>query len=444
MKSGSLGPCRKVRASAIGQQIQTRSVGTIPFPTQRLHAKISDAFELCSRKNDHGKTRRTHETHLTLFDAFYFLKSTFQNAENEIMVQVMFYALVTILLVPIAIGNMASTHKSDENRPELDHKRHQLRVKNIPCPMSPPFLAPFTLSNSESFEILSSCPFQLHEQITKQEVRGCFPMYSVPEWNSSSYVSFQIHEFNEKRESSLVLETKSVFANSEDLNIKSNSNMEKLGQCIDDLNFRVEGVSGEFSGENDVVSLALIAMSFKENEKERTILIPVGGCECYLEKLRVNGKEKETSLTKMRESISGNFCSIQQDNIEWNDCTRNCYFSMKSNYIDAVDKLITNYRIKLSKSKENMEAVLRKLMITRTTQLSNAFARCKCKHNDQDLRQCFLLRFLDTLIAENEYHFEVEKIFDQHREEVEIWLQNNHGRICDASSRAVLMCQNEC
>jgi len=360
------------------------------------------------------------------------------------MVQAIPYLFIAILFIPNAIVSIARAHQSVENNSKLDHERHLLRGENSRCSVVPPFSSPFPVSNSEPFDIISSCPFRLYEELTQQEARGCFPMYSVPQWDSSSSASFQIHEFNEKLDDSLFFEMKSIYARTEDITIMSNSNMEKLEQCIEDLNFRFEGVYGEIRIENKNVNLVAITISFKEYEEEKTILLPIGGCEGYSSVL-VNDDRDWRRLTMTRLSASENSCcSIRPDNIEWNECTQKCYSATRSNCIDEINKLFNDHKTRLAKIHENKEAVLSKLLITRTTQLSTAFARCKCKHGNQDLDQCLLPNFLDTIIAENEYNFEVDKAFDQHAVEVESWFQNTKIQTCDISSRAASECFNEC
>jgi len=362
----------------------------------------------------------------------------------------MAYSLIALLFVPAATINSVSAQRTDENDLKFDRRRHLLRGTKAPCPVVPPFLAPFPLSDSDAFEAISSCPFLLHEQITGQEIGGCLPMYSIPYWDNSNSVSFKIHEFNAGTETPLFFERKSIFASWEDLSIVSTSHMSNLGKCIANLNYKVEGINGEISGENGTASLSAIVISFNEFEKENAILLPVGGCELDSHQsashrnLDFKNLGDQAGRMMTRRNDYEEACSIRPDSIEWNECVEKCYTSTESNYVDEIDKLTTNRDKRISKNLENKETVLGKLLITRTTQLSAAFARCKCKHREQDLGQCLLLIFLDALVTENEHQFEVEKNFDHHTDEVETWFQSNRKLVCDTSTRAVVNCRNEC
>lgn len=367
------------------------------------------------------------------------------------MMQTMAYSLIALLFVRTAIINLVNAHETVENDLKFDHRgRHLLRGNEAPCPV-PPFFAPFPLSDSEAFEAISSCPFLLHQQTTGQEIGGCFPMYSIPHWDDSNSVSFKIQEFNVEAETPMVFfERKSIFASWEDLVNLSTLNVPDLGGCIASLNYKVEGIHGEISGANGNASLSAIVISFKEYEEENTILLPVGGCEVDSHqsasdrKLVVKNLGDQGEMMMTRRSAFEEACSIQPNNVEWNECLEKCYTSIESNYIDEIDKLNTSRDKRILKNHENKETVLGKLLINRASQLSTAFARCKCKHSEQDLGQCFLNIFLDTLVAENNYQFEMEESFDRHLDEVEAWFQDNRKLVCDASTRTALKCRNEC
>jgi len=365
------------------------------------------------------------------------------------MMKTMAYSLIALLFVSTAIISLVSSHQIDEDGMKFNRGRHLLRGNEKPCPVMPPFLPPFPLSNPEAFEAISSCPFQLHQQITGQQIGGCFPVYSIPHWDNSNSVSFEIHEYHAGIETPLVFERKSVFASLEDL-IDHPSKMLNLEECIADLNYKIEGIHGEISGRNGTASISAIVISFKECEDENTILIPVGGCEVDIhQSARYRELEEKylgdnVEIMMTRQSSFEDVCSIRPDSIELNGCLEKCYSSIESNYSHEIDKLTTNHDKKRSKNQENKEAVLGKLVTTRATQISIAFARCKCKHSEQDLNQCLLRIFLDALVTENQYHFEVAKTFDRHSAEVETWFQINRKLACDAATKAAVKCHNEC
>lgn len=309
----------------------------------------------------------------------------------------------------------------------------------------PPFLPPFVLSDVEAFDAISSCPFLIHQKITGKEFGGCFPMYNIPHWGDSNSGSFEIYEFNAERETPLIFEKKSEVVGWEDLTIVSTLSESSLGECIANLNYKVEGINGEISGGNGTASLSAIVVSFKDYGEENHILLPVGGCEGQS---RQSGRRTEL-LVKNSGDQGGRrafeeSCSIRPNSIASNQCLEKCHLSIESNYIDEIDKLAANRDRRISKNLDNKELVFGKLLITRITQLGTAFARCKCKHVEQDIGQCFLQNFLDTVVEENEHQFEVEETFDRHMEEVETWFENNRKLICDASTGAALRCRPKC
>ncbi len=295
----------------------------------------------------------------------------------------------------------------------------------------PPFLPPFALPDAEAFNVISSCPFNLHRNITGNDADGCFPIYSVSGWDYPDSISYRVYESNSGVESPLVLKKKSTFATSEEFGIISTADASDLGECMARMNYKVEGFNGMLSGEKDKVGLAAIAISFNENDKETTMLLPIGGCEIY--------SRQSVSPKKIEDS-----CSIRPNGIEKNECFERCYTSIEFNYVNELDKLTANRSKRISKNYENEDGVVGKLLTARAVQLSTAFARCKCKHGEQDLGQCFVRLFLDTLVSENEDRFQADEAFDQHIDEVETWFQDSQNLLCDSSATAAVNCRDEC
>lgn len=295
----------------------------------------------------------------------------------------------------------------------------------------PPFSPPFVLPDPDAFDVISSCPFDLHRQVTGSDIDGCFPIYNMSRWDNSNSIMYELNEFKGGVKAPLVLEKSSTFATSEEFDIISMSNAANLGECKAKLNYKVEGINGKISGEKGTVGLAAIVISFNENDKESTMLVPIGGCETY--------SRKSVSKKEIQDS-----CTIRPNGVERMSCLDKCYTSVESNHIDEIDKLKANRSKRISKNNKNREIVIGKLLSARASQLSTALARCKCKHGDQDLGRCFLRTFLDTLVTENEDRFQVEESFRQHLEEVEAWFQDSQNRSCDSSARAAASCQDRC
>lgn len=351
------------------------------------------------------------------------------------------------LLVPMAFINSVRTQRIDENNLVFDRGLQLLHNIEKPCPIEPPFLAPFPLSDLDSFKAISSCPFLIHKHVTGKNIDGCFPIYSIPHWNDLNSVLFNMYEFNLGTEKPLVFERKSSFANWEDLATIPTSSRSMLDRCIENLSYRVEGIHGEISGEHGTASVSAIVVSFEEYEKENAVLLPIGGCEVDSHET-YSGRELEINNQgdKDVKEMTNNSatCSIRLDGIELNQCLEKCYTSIESNFINDLDKLTIHRAKRISKNNENRETVIGKLLITRANQLSTAFARCKCKHDAQDMSQCLLRIFLDVVVTENEYQFEIEESFDRHVDDVETWLQSNQKLACDASTSAAAKCRNEC
>jgi len=182
-------------------------------------------------------------------------------------------------------------------------------------------------------------------------------------------------------------------------------------------------------------------------------LLSVGGCEIGSQQLTSHRKLGEEHSgdqwggmvqrkTLERDSETG--CSIRQDRIASTECLQKCYNSIESIYDDELEKLTITRHKRISKNHENKETVLGKLLVTRAAKLSTAFARCKCKHGDQNLSHCVLRLFLDNLVTENENQFEIKGTFGRHTVEVETWFQSNLELLCDASKNIAENCRDEC
>lgn len=359
------------------------------------------------------------------------------------------YSLISLLSVRTVATKLVSAPETAKNDIKFDLGRDLLRGNEAQCPV-PPFSAPFPLSDSEAFDIVSTCPFLLHQKVTGEEIYGCYPMYSISQQDNSNSISFEIIELDVGAKTPMFFEGKSHFLSWEELDFVSNIDTPGLGECMERLDFKVEGFDGEISGDEGTANLSAIVITYKEYGKENTILLPVGGCEVHSHqsfshrKLMENksGHLEKTMMTT--QGVLEQSCSVRPNDIEWNECLEICFKSVESIYADERDKLLTKRDERISKNVENRETVLGKLLITRTTQLSMAFARCKCKHNDQDLGQCFLHIFLDTLVAENELQFEVEDSLDRHMDEVGTWFQNSLNLLCDDSIKNAAQCRKQC
>eukprot|EP00531_Pseudo-nitzschia_arenysensis_P018946 CAMPEP_0116155900 /NCGR_PEP_ID=MMETSP0329-20121206/22552_1 /TAXON_ID=697910 /ORGANISM="Pseudo-nitzschia arenysensis, Strain B593" /LENGTH=339 /DNA_ID=CAMNT_0003652961 /DNA_START=25 /DNA_END=1045 /DNA_ORIENTATION=- len=327
--------------------------------------------------------------------------------------------LTFLCLTFITEGRLFSPTRTFEDKLSApESEKLSTDVTSSECKL-PPFSPPFVLPDPDAFDVISSCPFDLHRQATGTEIDGCFPIYNISGWENPNLIIYEVYEFKGGVRTPLVLEKSSTFATSEEFDIVSISNAANLAECKAKLNYKVEGINGKISGGKGTVGLAA---------KESTILIPVGGCETY-SRQSVSKKEIQDS------------CTIKPNGVEGNACLEKCYSSIESNYIDEIDKLNANRSKRISKNNKNREIVIGKLLNARASQLSTAFARCKCKHDDQDLGQCFLRTFLDTLVTENEDRFQVEESFHQHLEEVEAWFQDSQNRLCDSSARAYFITQ---
>ncbi len=307
------------------------------------------------------------------------------------------------------------------------------RVSNVvitPKCTLPPFVPPFALSDSVAFEASSSCPFDIHRQISGDNLDACFPIYSILQWDSSESSSYQLQELNKKGDS-LVLEKQSTFGTSEEFDLVSAASSSNLGACISGMDMKVEGINGVISGGKGSTTIKAIAISFQENEKENTVLLPVGGCDIHSRQL-------------VRHEKLEDHCSIRPDDVDETDCLEKCFQVVENQHYEQMNKLDDNRDQRVSKNLENKDIVLGKMLISRSTQMSTAFARCRCKHHEQDLAQCVLRIFLDTLVSENELQFEVEETFKQHIDEVETWYEDSRKLICDDSTGAALDCSEEC
>ena len=294
----------------------------------------------------------------------------------------------------------------------------------------PPFIPPFELSDPVAFEVSSSCPFDIHSQITGENPDACFPIYNILQWDSSQSSTYQLKELNRNGDS-LVLEKQSTFATGEEFDLVLTASSSNLGACISDMEMKVEGINGVISGETGTASIKGIAVSFQEEDKENTILLPVGGCDM-------------NSHQSVRHQKLEDDCSILPNIVDESDCLTKCFRSVETNHYDQMNKLDDSRDQRVSKNLENKDIVLEKMLISRATQMSIAFARCRCKHNEQDLAQCVLRIFLDTLVSENELQFEVEENFNKHIDEVETWYENGRKLVCDASTGSALKCSEEC
>lgn len=331
------------------------------------------------------------------------------------------YSSIVLLFVRTATIQLVSAHQNVEN--------------DTKCPL-PPFVVGFPLSDGEVFDTVSTCPFSLHQKITGQNAKGCFPIYDIPQWGGSESDSYEIKEFNIEAETSLFFERSSSW---EDLSVDFASSMLNLEKCIESIDYKVEGIKGEISGTHGSQRLSAIVLSFKENSEERNVLLPIGGCGFGSHLSFGDRKLEVNDFVASQES-----CSIRPKGNERSECLEKCYASIEADYVDEITKLISNRNGRMSKNIENQERVFGKLVTTRTSQLSTAFARCKCKHSEQDLGHCFLRMFLDVLVSENEQHSEVKESFDRHMDEVDTWFQNNSELLCDKSTRTAMMCRNKC
>ena len=76
-----------------------------------------------------------------------------------------------------------------------------------------------------------------------------------------------------------MLEKQSTFTTGEEFDLVLTASSSNLGACISDMEMKVEGINGVISGETGTASIKGIAVSFQEEDKENTILLPVGGCD---------------------------------------------------------------------------------------------------------------------------------------------------------------------
>lgn len=294
----------------------------------------------------------------------------------------------------------------------------------------PPFVPPFALSDPTAFEVSSSCPFDIYRQITGDDLDSCFPIYKILEWGSSDSSSYKLKSLNGK-EYSLVLENQSTFATSEEFGLVFTDSSSNLGVCISDIDMKVEGIDGVISGKKGTTNLKAIVISFQEHGTKNTILLPVGGCDIHSRQL-------------VRHNTLEDYCLIRPNSAKGNECSEKCFQSVETKHYDQMNKLDNKREQKMSKNLENKDIVFGKMLISRANQMSTAFARCKCKHNDQDLGQCVLRIFLDTLVSENELQFEIEENFNRHIDDVVTWYEDSRKLVCDASVSAAESCSENC
>lgn len=353
-------------------------------------------------------------------------------------------SLVVTKLIFVLVGVARCTNSADD----------------LSCSEIPPFTPPFKLSDNVTFDELSTCPFSIYEQITGKQVKGCFPIYNIPYWDNFHSISFVIRPFG--AEPSLFFERKSTFATWEDL-ISVSTNLNQISSletsCIDKLSYKAQGVEGEISGRGGTKTLTAVVISFKEDEQSTSILLPVGGCVRSMSQtspasnrvlitggffgdnqyINFNGRELESNN-------SNKSCSILSDNSlrETSQCLRKCYSLAESKYVAELDELTMIHDEKTLKNYKNRELLMKNLLITRTSKLTMAFARCKCNHQDQDLGHCVLRAFLDDIVTENSHRFEIEEVFDRHLSDVVKSFQNDKNVLCELSIRDEARCRDKC
>lgn len=330
---------------------------------------------------------------------------------------------------------------------------------NASCTIRPPFSSPIALADAEVFNVLSVCPFLLHEQISGLPSNGCFPMYAVPNWNSPS-VSFTINPlqggpalFFEKDQPSLV--------GWEDLLASHPGDPGELKSCIDQLGFEAVAVKGDVSGENGTTSWFTVVVSVTEQEQKKYIMLPFGGCEDDIAEghgrfvqqrgqstsvsVESDGRISPTNST-LQNPIYG--CSIRPDDLhgaEWNDCLEICYTISESAFNAEVENLAPFRDDRLMKNRNNEGAIIQKMFLSRGSQVALAFARCKCTIITSDeLGSCLLEAYLDIVASEADLGFEAEEIFGQHMFLVQNWYDTSVQHSCVAAIGRALGCHATC
>lgn len=352
-----------------------------------------------------------------------------------------------------SIGAYAPDFEDDKD-PEIEASNTSSQAS---CSVPPPFSSPIALADYEVFNIFSLCPFLVHEQASGQAFDGCFPMYTVPNWDSPS-ISFEINPIQGGASLYFEKEQNNIASWEEILEVYPGYSGE-FNSCFEQLDFEAVGVNGDVSGANGTISLSTVIVSYTEQEQVYHILLPFGGCEDAIVEGHGRIVRQRPELTSADVDYGGGVSkrTLQDPSKEckvrpaypmeggWSGCLEICYTVAESAFKAEVEKLTPLRHNKLLKDISNEEAVIEKMFLTRGAQVAFAFARCKCTIISADeLGGCVLQAFLDIVASEADLGFEAEEVFGQHRSYVESWYETSVQHACVVAVGSAINCHTNC